>query len=77
MRNIVTWATAGVFALSLQGAVLAQAQEKAPEAMPPALESPTPIAGSGGRRTCKGGKKGVKENLTEEERQKGQKQKES
>jgi hypothetical protein len=44
MKSLVTWATAGVFVLSLQGAVLAQPQEKAPEAMPPALESPTPIA---------------------------------
>ena len=44
MKNIVTWATAGVFALSLQGAVLAQPQEKAPESMPPALESRTTVA---------------------------------
>ena len=44
MKKIVTWATAGLFALSLQGPALAQKEERAPEAMPPVVESPTPVA---------------------------------
>jgi len=45
MRKTITWATAGLFVLSLQGAALGQMQEKAAEStMPPALESPAPIA---------------------------------
>ena len=44
MKRIVIWATAGLFALSLQGFALAQKEEKAPETMPPAMESPAPMA---------------------------------
>ena len=42
MKKMVVWATAGLFVLSLGGSALAQKEEKAPEAMPPALESPAP-----------------------------------
>ena len=41
MKKMVTIATAGVFLLSLQGAVLAQKEEKAP-APPPMMEKQTP-----------------------------------
>jgi len=44
MKKLVIWATAALFALSLQGAALAQKEEKAPESMPPAMESPSPLA---------------------------------
>ena len=44
MRNLVTWATAGLFLLSLQGNALAQKEEKAPPAAPPAVETSAPIA---------------------------------
>ena len=44
MRKTITWATAGLFVLSLQGVALGQMQEKAAEStMPRALESPAPI----------------------------------
>ncbi|MEW6657756.1 MAG: hypothetical protein AB1424_03760 [Thermodesulfobacteriota bacterium] len=43
MRKIVTMATAGVFLLSLQGASLAQKEEKAP-APPPMMEKQAPAA---------------------------------
>jgi len=43
MKKIITWVLAGLFALSLQGAVWAQKEEKAPEAVPP-VESTTPAA---------------------------------
>lgn len=44
MNKIVTWTTVGLFALSLQGPALAQQGEKAPETMPPAMESPAPLS---------------------------------
>jgi hypothetical protein len=44
MKKLFIWATAGLFALSLQGSALAQKEERAPEAMPPVVESPTPVA---------------------------------
>ena len=45
MKKTITWATAGLFALSLQGVALGQVQEKAAEStMPPALESPAPLS---------------------------------
>jgi hypothetical protein len=44
MKKIITWTTAGLFALSLQGPALAQKEVRTPEAMPPVLESPTPVA---------------------------------
>jgi hypothetical protein len=41
MKRIVTWATVGLFALGLQGAALAQKEERAPEPIMPApMESP-------------------------------------
>jgi hypothetical protein len=43
MRKIVTMASAGVFLLSLQGASLAQKEEKAP-APPPMTEKQAPVA---------------------------------
>lgn len=44
MKRIITWAAAGLFALSLQGAALAQKEEKAPEPIMPApMESPAPM----------------------------------
>jgi hypothetical protein len=44
MKKMVVWATAGLFVLSLQGAALAQKEEKAPEIMPSPMESPAPMA---------------------------------
>lgn len=43
MKKIITIATAGVFLLSLQGASLAQKEEKAP-ATPPMIEKQAPAA---------------------------------
>ncbi|MGQ9688660.1 MAG: hypothetical protein ACUVXF_07755 [Desulfobaccales bacterium] len=43
MKKTITWVIAGLFALSLQGAVWAQKEGKAPEAVPPA-EATTPTA---------------------------------
>jgi hypothetical protein len=42
MKKMVVWATAGLFVLSLQGAALAQKEEKGPEVMPAPMESPAP-----------------------------------
>jgi hypothetical protein len=63
MKKMVVWATAGLFVLSLQGAALAQKEEKAPEINPPAMESPapttpmtpaeTPAAPKKAKKTCK------------------------
>jgi hypothetical protein len=44
MKRVVIWAIAGLFVLSLQGTALAQKEEKAPESMPPAMETPAPVA---------------------------------
>ena len=47
MRKTITWATVGLFALSVQGVALGQTPEKAAEsALPPALESPAPLTPS-------------------------------
>lgn len=44
MRKLITWATAGLFVLGLQGGALAQKEEKAPAATPPVAETPAPAA---------------------------------
>jgi hypothetical protein len=63
MKKMVVWATAALFVLSLQGTALAQKEEKAPEAMPPVMESPAPttpmtpvekpVAQKKAKKTCK------------------------
>ncbi len=60
MKKMVVWVTAGLFVLSLQGAALAQKEEKAPEVMPPPMESQTPMtpaekpaAPAKAKKTCK------------------------
>jgi hypothetical protein len=43
MKKLVVWATACLFVLGLTGSVLAQKEEKAPEAIAPPMESSAPM----------------------------------